>query len=102
MKGLAADSSGNGHDGTLENDQMWSTENAPVADLHLVVRGYDEALWHCDYDVDSGDCLSWNNAGGGILASAPAIVSRGPDQFDVFALGVDNLVYQRHWDLDGW
>ena len=57
-----------------------------------MVRGYDEALWHCIYDVDSGLCLNWSNAAGGILASAPAIVSRGPDQFDLFALGVDNLV----------
>jgi hypothetical protein len=97
----AADLSGNGHTGTLVGPG-WSTEDAPLGELHLLVRGYDEALWHCVYDVEGENCLSWSNAAGGILASAPAVVSHGTDQFDVFALGVDNLVYQRHWDGDGW
>ena len=89
-----ADASGNGHTGTLVNGPLW----ASLGDLHLVVRGYDEALWHCIYDVDSGGCLSWSNAAGGILASAPAIVSRGPDQFDVFVIGIHNQVWRRHWE----
>ena len=62
----------------------------------LLVRGYDDALWHSHYDGSSWG--AWDNAGGGTLLSAPAIVSRGVGQFDVFAFGTDNLIYQRHWE----
>jgi hypothetical protein len=93
-----ADASGNGHDGTLVNGPLWNPENAPEGELHLLARGYDQALWHCIYVVSSGSCLSWNeDAGGGLLLSAPAVVSRGAGQFDVFAVLSDNQVYQRHW-----
>jgi hypothetical protein len=61
----------------------------------LVVRGYDDALWHAHYDGSTWG--TWNNTGGGFLLSAPAIVSQAPGQFDVFAIGADNLTYQRHW-----
>ncbi len=61
----------------------------------LVVRGYDDALWHSHYDGAAWG--AWDNAGGGFLLSAPAIVSQGAGQFDVFAIFSDNMVYQRHW-----
>jgi len=96
-----ADISGNGHDGTLVNGPLWNPEIAPEGELHLLVRGYDEALWQCNYDIDSGGCLRWNNLGGGLLLSAPAAVSRGEDQFDVFAVGTNYQVYMRQWD-SGW
>ena len=74
--------------------------------MDLVVRGYDGALWHKHYDGSSwGD---WNNDAGGVLLSGPAIASRGPGQFDVFALGFDSVdpsravVYSRHYESDAW
>ena len=76
--------------------------SAPAALAHgdgtgdLVVRGYDDALWHSHYDGSTWG--AWSNAGGGFLLSAPAIVSQGAGQFDVLALGTDNLTYQRHWE----
>ena len=95
-----ADASGNGHDGT-RNGPLWNADNAPLGELHLLVRGYDEALWHCVYDLESGSCLSWDNSAGGILLSAPAVVSLESGQFDVFVIGTDYKIYQRHWD-GGW
>jgi len=82
------------------------TTSAPAAvvtnsTIHLLVRGYDEALWHCQFDVDSGNCINWDNSGGGILLSAPAVASLGEDQFDAFAVLTDNQVYWRHWQA-GW
>ena len=94
------------HDGTLMPDEVdgprWNdAEHAPLGEVHLLVRGYDEALWHCIYDVESEACLRWSNAAGGTLLSAPAVASLGDGQFDVFVIGTDNDVYRRHWE-GGW
>ncbi len=97
-----ADASGNSHTGTLTNGPQWNTENAPLAELHLLVRGYDDALWHCFYDVNSGHCLNWNNAAGGTLLSAPAVASRTEGTFDVFVVGTDNQIWWRYFDGSGW
>jgi len=68
--------------------------------IDLLVRGYDDALWHRRYVAGSwGD---WNNDGGGFLLSAPAIASQGDSQFDVFVIGTDNQVHRRHWDGLSW
>lgn len=65
--------------------------------VDVVVRGYDEALWHNELNTQTGNWTGWKNDAGGLLVSAPAIVSRGNDQFDVFMVGADNQVYARHW-----
>ena len=95
-----ADATGT-YTGTLSSASMWVAENAPSGSIDLLVRGYDEALWHGICAAGGGACY-WSNAAGGILASAPAVASRGGDAFDVFALGLDNLVYQRSWDGYRW
>jgi hypothetical protein len=95
-----ADATGHGYDGTLTSASMWISDNAPLGPIHLLARGYDQALWHGICDADGGAC-QWSNAGG-VLASGPAVASRGGDTFDVYALGVDNLVYHRHWDGHRW
>jgi len=83
------------------------TKSAPAAvapsytEVHLLVRGYDDALWHCNYDLASGACPNWDNTGGGILLSGPAVASLGAGQFDAFVVGIDNQVYRRHWQ-GGW
>jgi hypothetical protein len=68
--------------------------------MDLLVRGYDEALWHRHYDGSNWG--EWNNAAGGLLFSAPSIASQRDGQFDVFTIGADNLVYRRHWDGGTW
>ncbi|MDT8306133.1 MAG: hypothetical protein RRC07_09370, partial [Anaerolineae bacterium] len=79
------------------------TTSAPAAIAHtdgtvdLLVRGYDEALWHCVYDSGTGTCPDWNNDGGGILLSAPAVASLVDGQFDAFVIGTDNEVYRQTW-----
>lgn len=79
------------------------TTSTPAAVVHaggsidLVVRGYDDALWHRHSD-DGSSWGAWNNSAGGILLSAPAIASQGDGQFDAFVIGADNQVYWRHWD----
>jgi len=93
---ITADASGSGNDGTLYGPQWHAYER-----LLLLVRGYDQALWHCTYDVASGDCLFWSNAAGGTLLSGPAAVSRTDGETDVFAIGLDNQVYHQHLGT-GW
>jgi hypothetical protein len=79
--------------------------SAPAAVAHsdgkmdLLVRGYDQSLWHRHYDGSAWG--EWDNAGG-LLISGPAIASRGDGTFDAFAFGVDNLIYHRHWDGSDW
>ncbi len=82
------------------------TTSKPAAVVHadgsmdLLVRGYDEALWHRHYDGSNWG--QWNNAAAGFLLSAPAIASQGDGSFDVFVIGSDNQTYQRHWDGSSW
>jgi hypothetical protein len=72
------------------------------ADLNLLVRGYDDSLWHCQYTTATGSCTWDNDGAGGRLLSAPAVISRASGQFDVYAILSDNLVYSRTYDDGGW
>ncbi len=91
------------------------TTSAPAAVLRadnvldLVVRGYDDALWHRQYNVAGATWGSWDNNAGGLLLSAPAITSRGAGQLDVFAIGIDDhilpnylVVMTSHFDGSTW
>jgi hypothetical protein len=95
------------------------TTSAPAAVLRsdgvldLVVRGYDGTLWHRQYDLAADNWGGWDNQAGGLLLSAPAITSRGENQVDVFALGIDDtilpnylVIWSNHWEdgvgWDGW
>jgi len=69
-------------------------------DIDLLVRGYDEALWHRHYST--GTWGEWKNDAGGMLLSAPTVVSTGDGLFDVFVVGPDNLTYQLHWNGSVW
>ena len=62
--------------------------------MHIFVKGSDNALWH---SPDNGK--SWESLGG-ILTSAPTVVTRG-SFIDVFACGSPNGVYQISWDIGG-
>jgi len=79
--------------------------SAPAAIAHndgsldLVVRGYDQALWHTHYNGTTWG--KWNN-NGGLLLSSPAATSRASGELDVFAVGVDNRIYQNNWDGTTW
>ncbi|MDY7079651.1 MAG: CARDB domain-containing protein [Chloroflexota bacterium] len=79
--------------------------------MDLLVRGYDNALWHHHYT--GTNWLEWNNDAGGYLLSGPALASGGDGQFDVFAAGVYSgtgvvytdtatSIYRRHWDGTAW
>jgi hypothetical protein len=77
--------------------------------LDLVVRGYDDALWHREYNVAGATWGSWDNLAGGLLLSAPAIASRGANQLDVFAIGIDDgilpnylVVMTNHFNGSAW
>ena len=63
------------------------------------MRGYDQALWHTHDDGATWD--EWNNDAGGLLLSSPAVVSTS-GRLDVFAVGVDNRIYQNNWDGRTW
>jgi hypothetical protein len=43
--------------------------------------------------------FDWQGLGGGLAASAPAALTRGPGRIDVFARGVDNKLWR--WWVDG-
>jgi hypothetical protein len=86
-----------GTDGRTSSDPAAAANGDQV---DLLVRGYDQALWHAQFDGSSWG--SWNNNAGGLLLSAPAIASRGTDAFDVFAIGTDNQIYRRQWDGSAW
>jgi hypothetical protein len=101
MDGNGDDASGRNHPASLVNGAAWTGVNAPLGELNLLVRGYDQALWQCIYDLDTNRCMSWNNSAGGVLLSAPAVVSLGDGQFDVFAVFSDNQIWRRHWQ-GGW
>ena len=80
-----------------------SSEPAAAAsgeNIDLLVRGYDQALWHAHYNGTAWG--EWNNNAGGLLLSGPAMASRGGAAFDVFAVGTDNQVWQRNWDGSDW
>ena len=80
-----------------------SSEPAVVAigdQLDLLVRGFDQALWHAHYDGAAWG--PWDNDAGGLLLSAPAVASPGTSAFDVFAVGSDNQIYQRQWNGSAW
>ena len=62
--------------------------------MNIFVTGSDKALWH---SPDNGK--SWESLGG-ILTSAPTVVTRG-SFIDVFACGSPNGVYQISWDIGG-
>ncbi|MEJ2304359.1 MAG: CARDB domain-containing protein [Anaerolineales bacterium] len=77
--------------------------------LDLVVRGYDDTLWHRQYDLASSTWGDWSNQAGGFLLSGPTVVSRGADQLDVFAIGIDDdappnylVVWSNHWENGLW
>ena len=93
----AFDSSGNNNHGTLTNGPQWVARNT----IDLLARGPDDSLWHCVYTVDGNGCV-WEREAGGVLLSAPAVISIGPGQFEVYAILVDNRVHRRTWDSNGW
>ena len=74
--------------------------------IDVLVRGYDYALWHCLYDPISNEC-AWDAASsGGLLLSAPAVVSKGAGAFDVYAIlsdgNLSNQVYRRSYQGSDW
>jgi hypothetical protein len=81
------------------------TTSAPAAIAHsdgsldLVVRGYDDALWH-RLSSDGSSWSDWSDEAGGILLSAPAIVSPGDGQSSAFVIGTDNQVYGTDWQVN--
>jgi hypothetical protein len=85
---------------------LGKTTSAPAAvayddgKIDLLVRGYDQSLWHRHFDGSAWG--EWDNAAGGLLISAPAIASSGNGPFDAFAIRADNLAYRRHWDGSAW
>ena len=85
---------------------LGKTTSAPAVVAHgdgsmdLLVRGFDQALWHRHYNGASWE--DWNNIAGGLLLSGPAVASKYDGTFDVFAIGADALVYQRHWNGSNW
>ena len=74
--------------------------------IDILVRGYDYALWHCLYDPASNECAWDAESSGGLLLSAPAVVSKGPDAFDVYAVlsagNFSNQVYRRSYQGSDW
>ncbi len=84
------------------------TTSVPAAVGHsgehfdLLVRGYDDALWHRHYTGTVPVWGEWNNAAGGTLLSAPAVASRAAGEFDVFAVGSDNQIWTQNYDGSNW
>jgi len=73
----------------------------PDGSLDVVVRGYDQALWHT-HSNSGYSWGGWNNDAGELLLSNPAVASRAANELDVFAVGVDNQVYHTQWISPTW
>jgi hypothetical protein len=69
--------------------------------IDILVRGYDDALWHNRYN-GSNWWPDWENGAGGTLLSASAIASIGDGTFDVFHIGADNCTYKAHYNGSSW
>ena len=70
-----------------------STPNTTImgGNMHIFVKGSDNALWH-----SNNDGTTWESLGGD-LTSAPTAVTRG-SVIDVFVRGSPDGVYQLQWD----
>ena len=76
------------------------------ANIDLLVRGYDSALWRCLYDTAAKSC-AWDQAStGGLLLSAPTMVSKGAGTFDAYAVlsdgNLSNQIYRRNFQSSNW
>lgn len=75
-----------------------STATSGRGDLRLFARSNSGSLIHSrHYDFSTfplNGWTGWNNLGGPILQS-PASVSWGPNRYDVFVRGTDNMLYQK-------
>jgi hypothetical protein len=68
--------------------------------LDLVVRGSDNALWHKQFDVNTG-WGGWESLGG-TLTSGPSAVSWGRNyRLDVVARATDNTLTHWYWGPGG-
>ena len=70
-----------------------STTTSPLAQIHLVVRGDDGALWHTWYD---GTAWQWESIYG-LPTSDASIVVSATGQLDVFMRGKDNALWHKVW-----
>lgn len=62
----------------------------------IYARGMDNALWQKYWDGSSWS--DWfRHDDGGVLGSAPTVVSRGPDHRDVYVAGSTSAVHQKWW-----
>jgi hypothetical protein len=84
------------------------TTSAPAAVVHtngsidLVVRGYDDALWH-RHSNNGQDWLPWQRLPSSLpLLSGPAIASNRDGAFRVFAIGPDNQIWERDYNGSTW
>jgi len=66
-----------------------STTTSPLAQIHMVVRGDDGALWHTWYD---GTAWQWESIYG-LPTSDASIVVSATGQLDVFMRGKDNALW---------
>ena len=64
--------------------------------IDIYARGMDNALWQ-KYWTGSGWSDWLRHDDGGVLGSAPTVVSGGPNHRDVYAAGSDSALYQKWW-----
>ncbi|KAE9372482.1 fucose-specific lectin [Stipitochalara longipes BDJ] len=59
---------------------------------------YHKAFWGNEWHPS---VAGWDALGGPFI-SAPTITARGPDRFDIFAVGADYNMHHRWWDHGTW
>ncbi len=77
-----------------------STARYGTETLDVVVRGGDNRFYHKLWNPTAG-WSDWGSLDGQFLY-APTVISHQTGKLDVFGVGVDHQLYQKHWDGSAW
>jgi Repeat of unknown function (DUF346) len=81
----------------------WPASAAGFNTIDVFALHDDGGIYHVRYDENAGLGTTWGLIGAGItFNSAPTVTSWAPNEFDVFARGVDGALYQATGDGVNW
>ncbi|MDW5595062.1 hypothetical protein VSS74_11975 [Conexibacter stalactiti] len=85
---------GIGTSAPASTSRMWSPN------LDVFVKGNDNRIYH-KYWTPADGWTDWGSLDGQFLY-APAVVSHEPGKLDVFGVGTDHQLWQKHWNGSSW